>query len=82
MIPLTDADAHRSSLLASLSDDELSPAALAARVALTDVTKGLIAEGIGPAPPFSKRESLLPGSDWRTRFGKLIVSLSCRKSDM
>ena len=48
MIPLADADAHRSSLLASLSDDELSPAALAARVVLMDVTKGLIAEGNWP----------------------------------
>jgi len=40
------ADAHvgRRSLLASLSDDELSPAALAARVVLRSVAAGLVAQ--------------------------------------
>jgi LysR family tcuABC transcriptional regulator len=41
------ADAHvgRRNLLASLSDDELSPAALGARVVLIDVTRALVREG-------------------------------------
>ncbi len=41
------ADAHvgRRNLLASLSDDELSPAALAARVVLADVARTLVREG-------------------------------------
>lgn len=41
------ADAHvgRRNLLASLSDDELSPAALAARVVLTDVARALVRQG-------------------------------------
>ncbi|RZL94791.1 MAG: LysR family transcriptional regulator [Variovorax sp.] len=41
------ADAHvgRRNLLASLSDDELSPAALAARVVLTDVARAMVREG-------------------------------------
>ena len=37
--------ARRPNLLASLNDDELSPAALAARVVLTDVARALVAEG-------------------------------------
>lgn len=41
------ADAHvgRHNLLASLSDDEMSPAALAARVVLIDVARALVREG-------------------------------------
>jgi LysR family tcuABC transcriptional regulator len=38
----------RSNLLASLSDDELSPAALAARVLLTQTTGELVREGLWP----------------------------------
>jgi LysR family tcuABC transcriptional regulator len=45
LVAITDAGATRSNLLASLSDDELSPAALAARVTLADVVKTLVREG-------------------------------------
>ncbi|MDB5732615.1 MAG: transcriptional regulator, LysR family [Variovorax sp.] len=42
---IADPDVGRRSLLASLSDDELSPAALAARVVLADVARTLVREG-------------------------------------
>ena len=42
---LTDAPARRVNLLCSLSDDELSPAALAARVVLVDCVRTLVGEG-------------------------------------
>lgn len=50
------ADAHvgRRNLLASLSDDELSPAALAARVVLIDVTRALVREGRWPGATLHK----------------------------
>ena len=44
LVRVTDAGARRRNLLASLSDDELSPAALAARVVLGDVVRSLVAE--------------------------------------
>ena len=44
-VPLADAQTHRRTLLASLSDDELSPAALAARVVLADVARSLVRSG-------------------------------------
>jgi LysR family tcuABC transcriptional regulator len=44
-VQLTDKDAHRQNLLASLSDDELSPAALACRVTLVDSVRQLVHEG-------------------------------------
>ena len=43
-IELTERSARRRNLLASLSDDELSPAALAARVVLRSVAAGLVAQ--------------------------------------
>jgi LysR family tcuABC transcriptional regulator len=43
-IELADGSARRRNLLASLSDDELSPAALAARVVLRSVAAGLVAQ--------------------------------------
>ena len=43
-IELADRSARRRNLLASLSDDELSPAALAARVVLRSVAAGLVAQ--------------------------------------
>ena len=46
--PLADAAARRENLLASLSDDELSPAALAVRVTLADVARQLVAQGRWP----------------------------------
>ena len=42
---IRDAGARRPSALCSLSDDELSPAALAARVVLADCVRALVAEG-------------------------------------
>ena len=42
---LTDAPARRVNLLCTLSDDELSPAALAARVVLIDCVRTLVGEG-------------------------------------
>lgn len=45
---VADAQASRSNLLASLSDDELSPAGLAARVVITDVARDLVRAGRWP----------------------------------
>ena len=45
VVVIADAHAARHNMLASLSDDELSPAALAARVVLTDVARTLVHEG-------------------------------------
>jgi len=42
---VADAQARRANALCSLSDDELSPAALAARVVLADCVRALVAEG-------------------------------------
>lgn len=42
---VSDSHALRPNLLASLSDDELAPAALAARVVLSDIARGLVREG-------------------------------------
>jgi len=47
-IELTERSARRRNLLASLSDDELSPAALAARVVLRSVAAGLVAQQCWP----------------------------------
>ena len=46
LVQLSDAGIRRRNQLASLSDDELSPAALATRVVLTDVVRGLVADGL------------------------------------
>ncbi len=45
LLRVADASARRTSVLASLSDDELSPAALAARVVVAEVARGLVAAG-------------------------------------
>ena len=45
LVPLSDAHARRPNLLVSLSDDELSPAALATRVVMTDVARELVDAG-------------------------------------
>ena len=42
---ITDAQVHRSNALCSLSDDELSPAALATRVVLADCARTLVRSG-------------------------------------
>lgn len=47
-IELSDRDARRPNLLASLAEDELSPAALAARVVLRDVAAECVAAGHWP----------------------------------
>lgn len=44
-VALSDDGVHRTSLLASLSDDELSPAGLAARVVMTELARGLAQDG-------------------------------------
>jgi LysR family tcuABC transcriptional regulator len=46
--PLADRQAIRRNAVCSLSDDELSPAALAARVTMADVARGLVASGHWP----------------------------------
>jgi LysR family tcuABC transcriptional regulator len=52
---VADAAASRNSLLASLSDDELSPAGLAARVVLADVARALVAQGAWPGATLHSR---------------------------
>jgi LysR family transcriptional regulator, regulatory protein for tcuABC len=47
-IEIADRDVRRRSLLASLSDDELSPAGLAVRVTLREVARTLVTEGRWP----------------------------------
>ncbi|TDN67361.1 LysR family transcriptional regulator [Paraburkholderia sp. BL10I2N1] len=44
-VQIAEADAIRPNLIVSVSDDELSPAGLAARVVLADVARALVAEG-------------------------------------
>jgi LysR family tcuABC transcriptional regulator len=44
-VRVRDPDAHRRSLLVSVSDEELSPAGLAARVVLADVARRMVREG-------------------------------------
>ncbi|WP_076998678.1 LysR family transcriptional regulator [Variovorax sp. KK3] len=48
MAPLADREALRRNAVCSLSDDELSPAALAARIVLADTAKALVQAGIWP----------------------------------
>ena len=45
VVEIVDADVRRPNLLASLSDDELSPAGLAARVVLAEVARALVRDG-------------------------------------
>ena len=70
---LTDAPARRVNLLCSLSDEELSPAALAARVVLGDCARSLvesgrwfgttlIAQGPGPGAAAPRCAGLIPAS--------------------
>ena len=54
MIEISDSAVHRPNLLVSLSDDELSPAGLAARVVLNDVTHSLVAAGRWPGATLHK----------------------------
>jgi LysR family tcuABC transcriptional regulator len=48
LVEISDRGVRRRNLLASLSDDELSPAALAARVTLRDVATTLVTQGRWP----------------------------------
>jgi LysR family tcuABC transcriptional regulator len=54
MIEITDSTVHRPNLLVSLSDDELSPAALAARTVLSSVTSALVEQGSWPGATLHK----------------------------
>lgn len=45
LVKVRDDKAHRRNVLASLSDDELSPAALAARVVLAEVARSMVVDG-------------------------------------
>lgn len=45
VVPIADAHARRPNLLVSLSDDELSPAAIAVRVVIPELARRLVAEG-------------------------------------
>jgi LysR family tcuABC transcriptional regulator len=47
-VPLVDAYATRPNLIASVSDEELSPAGLAARVVLADVARHTVNAGRWP----------------------------------
>ena len=64
-IPVADVYATRPNMIASVSDDELSPAGLAARVVLADVARRLVQEGQWPGArlrrkrDFTKTEDLL-----------------------
>ena len=53
-LEIADAQARRPNLLVSLSDDELSPAGLAARVVLADVARGLATCGKWPGATLYK----------------------------
>jgi LysR family tcuABC transcriptional regulator len=48
MAPLADREARRRNAVCSLSDDELSPAALAVRIVLTDTAQALVRAGHWP----------------------------------
>lgn len=47
-VPVAEKYATRPNMIASISDDELSPAGLAARVVLADVARQLVSEGCWP----------------------------------
>lgn len=51
--PLADREARRRNALCSLSDDELSPAALAVRIVLTDTARALVRSGHWPGASLS-----------------------------
>ncbi|QRX80851.1 LysR substrate-binding domain-containing protein [Glaciimonas sp. PAMC28666] len=53
-VHISDMHARRANMLVSLSDNELSPSGLAARVVLADVTRSLVAEGRWPGATIHK----------------------------
>lgn len=58
LAPLADRQAIRRNAVCSLSDDELSPAALAVRVVMADIARGLVASGHWPGATLVR-----PGQD-------------------
>lgn len=54
LIEIADSHAGRRNVLACLSDDELSPAALATRVVILEVTKELVTTGVWPGATLPK----------------------------
>lgn len=58
MVEISDSHVGRRNLLASLSDDELSPAALATRVIILEVTKELVSSNLWPGASLEKPEAL------------------------
>jgi LysR family tcuABC transcriptional regulator len=54
LIEIADAGVRRPNLLVSLSDDELSPAGLAARSVLDSVARGLVTAGRWPGATLHK----------------------------
>ena len=61
-VEIADASARRFNLLASLRDEELSPAALATRLVLRDVVHRLVTAGQWPGATFTASEDPLSGS--------------------
>ena len=57
LAPLADREARRLNALCSLSDDELSPAALAARIVLTDTARELVRSGQWPGASLPPTET-------------------------
>ncbi|MFM0140533.1 LysR family transcriptional regulator [Caballeronia grimmiae] len=56
-VPVAEKYATRPNMIASISDDELSPAGLAARVVLADVVRQLVQEGRWPGARLREPES-------------------------
>ncbi|MPW22072.1 LysR family transcriptional regulator [Paraburkholderia sp. CNPSo 3157] len=56
-VPVADVYATRPNMIASVSDEELSPAGLAARVVLADVARQLVREGRWPGARLRRQES-------------------------
>lgn len=56
-VPVAEKYATRTNMIASISDDELSPAGLAARVVLADVIRQLVQEGRWPGARLREPES-------------------------
>ncbi|SIT40698.1 Transcriptional regulator, LysR family [Paraburkholderia piptadeniae] len=56
-VSVADVYATRPNMIASVSDDELSPAGLAARVVLADVARQLVREGRWPGARLRRQES-------------------------
>ena len=62
-IPIADAYATRPNLIASVSDDELSPAGLAARVVLADVARQLVRDGRWPGARLRRASGFTKSED-------------------